>query len=721
MIAESRLLEDESLVAEMRKRRNSSWTVCKTYVFIGIFITFVALYQIMVLAEPQERHRDFRNTLRQTFDTEAQFPLKDVNSIPALWNYFNHTLFPAIMVAEVVGDSSLTLDRVLTATSLESARLDLFGTQLIGSRVLIRTFRVTKNSNCMVDHTFVSELETKTYDCYPAYSEATKSEADFGRGRKVFQYGRPESLSSMNVTSINGAFPELRGKISNYIGNGFLMTFGAGTLAESSAQLDFALEKQFVDLATRAVAVEFNAWNPNEGFIGVVRILFERSLAGKWENSFTLDVISERYLTLTFDAVMVVELLVCLLVCVYIGEEMSELCIRKSDYLNDGWNVVDWANLIMLLIFMGLRGTCFVYGNGVMETLMGDTYIDLSFFAYYVDAARNINAFNTIFVALKIIKIVTFIPYVQTLIWTLRNSWKFFVSYAVIYLSVFVGFSLAYNVGFGEKFQELSSFRGASLFLARSFLGDVDLTAVYESSRGLGGLLISLFIAVMYFLCMNLFFGIMISALAEAKLKLALTSDATFEKWKRSVAKQLSTMEHIMFTEFGMDRYFPRWAARRRKTADRKYAIQEEKMQQEAEATLSLSVNDGGPSSLHCGRTKKKRNKAAKGEIVLATVSDSSSDSEVDLGPLSKSAINRRKRLELLGQVQRVSEPELYFTTIQHLATGLQERGESIQEIITSEMKELTHLCAGVHVVLEVLVRRSNEMHEQQTSFLRGC
>eukprot|EP00397_Hematodinium_sp_SG-2012_P009542 GEMP01009630.1.p1 GENE.GEMP01009630.1~~GEMP01009630.1.p1 ORF type:complete len:735 (+),score=95.94 GEMP01009630.1:46-2205(+) len=719
MLSECKLLEDESLVAELRKRRNSIWNNVKNAVRMLVFIVFVILYAFMVLAEPHHRHRDFRETMRGTFDTSAVVPINNVDSIPGLWSYFNHTLLPSIMHARITEDSTITFDKILTGKTLQSARFDEFGTQLIGSSILVRTFRVKfrpfrveDGIGCRVDPTFIGH-----YVCYPPYSEDTKSTANFGRGKKVFQFGTPDVAASLNVTSTD--FPSVHGQVAEYSGAGFLMTF-SGTLDDVSKQLDFAIDRQFVDLSTRAVMIEFNSWAPNEGFIGVVRIMFEISVSGNWVNTFNLDVIGERYLEPTFDSLMVVELFMVLFLFYYLAEEFAELLIKKSSYLKDGWNLVDWANLVMLMIFVLFRVQCFANAGGVMNQLNGTMYTDLSLFANYVTKARNVNAFNTVLVALKVVKYVSFIPYVTTLIWTLRSSWKFFVSFVVIYLSVFIGFSLAYNIGFGEKFAELSSFSDANLFLARSFAGDVDLTQVYESSPGLGGILIIMFIAVMYFLCMNLFYSIMISALGEAKIKLAITGD---DQWKKFITKSVSEVENFLINELEFDKkigqLFPKWAARRQEAVNKREAMKYEQKQKALEATIQLNINDGGPSSLHCGRIRKKRREPS-GQIALANIVDSSSDSEVDLGPLSKTELNRRKRQELQINVPRASEPEIYFQAIEHMAAGLEKRGEAIQDSIVSEMRDLQRICASIHVVLEVLVRRSQDINSQQANYLRA-
>lgn len=296
---------------------------------------------------------------------------------------------------------------------------------------------------------------------------------------------------------------------------------------------------------------------------------------------------------------------------------------------------------------------------------------------------------------------------------TLGNSWHLFLAFIVIYISVFIGFSLAYSIGFGEKFPELATFRNSNLYLARSYAGDVDLTSVYESSPGLGGLLIVLFIAVMYFLCMNLLYGIILVAFEESKLHLQLTSPEPFStKFIKKMRLWWEDTQRLMIDEWGWDRYMPRFLAKYfRRLIDKRNG----KDADAKDDCVLLTINDGGPCSPHSGRQRKMK-PVSKKEVK----EDSSSDSEEDLGPLSQSSIRKRKRMELHGDVPTMKEPELFLLAIQHLSSGLQERGCAIQSTLTNEMAELTNICANIHAVVDVIGRRSFDLHTQQQSFLHA-
>merc|ERR1719281_1693912 len=117
---------------------------------------------------------------------------------------------------------------------------------------------------------------------------------------------------------------------------------------------------------------------------------------------------------------------------------------------------------------------------GVRELTDPYHFTNLQGVANNIRTVRQINAFNAVLIWLKTIKYINFIPYVTTLIWTIRMSWQMLVSFIFIFATTFVGFVIAYNVGFGNSFGFLSNFWKCLIFLMRSFINDVDMTVVYD-------------------------------------------------------------------------------------------------------------------------------------------------------------------------------------------------------------------------------------------------
>merc|ERR1711959_266950 len=107
--------------------------------------------------------------------------------------------------------------------------------------------------------------------------------------------------------------------------------------------------------------------------------------------------------------------------------------------------------------------------------------------------ARTINAFNAVLIWAKVVKYIGFMPYIKTLLVTIETCWKQFMSFLFMFLIIFLAFVIAYTIGFGETIRELSTTGATGVYLARSFLGDIDLTNVYLEAPIFGAFLILFF------------------------------------------------------------------------------------------------------------------------------------------------------------------------------------------------------------------------------------
>merc|ERR1719456_1805344 len=94
-----------------------------------------------------------------------------------------------------------------------------------------------------------------------------------------------------------------------------------------------------------------------------------------------------------------------------------------------------------------------------------------------------------------------------------------FFAFLLMFCCAFMGFVVSYNVGFGDKILELSSFTGAMIYLCRAFLGDVDMLPVYRVSPLFGALLILLFYVGIMMVALNVFFSILVHSMHDAKFK----------------------------------------------------------------------------------------------------------------------------------------------------------------------------------------------------------
>jgi hypothetical protein len=224
------------------------------------------------------------------------------------------------------------------------------------------------------------------------------------------------------------------------------------------------------------------------------------------------------------DMVAIVgEFLLALFVLFYVAEEFTEFSITWRKYFLDPWNIMDWANLGLLIGFIVMRVMVWLAAAGIdlgsQELMDEDHYTPMQGIAERLIMARTINSFNAVFIYAKVVKYIAFMPYIKDLVVTLECCWKQYLSFMFMFGIIYNAFSFSFCIGFGEKIREYGKISSTNVYMARSFLGDINLSMIYKEDPVFGAILILAFMLVVYFLLMNVFFAILLSALDDSKGK----------------------------------------------------------------------------------------------------------------------------------------------------------------------------------------------------------
>merc|ERR1719191_955415 len=176
------------------------------------------------------------------------------------------------------------------------------------------------------------------------------------------------------------------------------------------------------------------------------------------------------------------------------------------------------------------------------------------------------------------------------------------LAFALVFFMSFVAFMLAYRVGFGDRFMELSTVWKSFFFLSRSFVGSVSIADVYQSAPVLGFALIVLFVIVICFIVMNVFAATMITALANAHERQQAMVSVGGSSWDRLKQKFKDAKEEA-YKEWDVARttrkYCPGLYARQKKKKQAEEARQKMRdlnsaKQKEIEADMQRSGAGGG-------------------------------------------------------------------------------------------------------------------------------
>ncbi|CAJ1460007.1 unnamed protein product [Effrenium voratum] len=504
------------------------------------FFLFLLTFSLAMLVNQSVATSRLSDHIRMKMNP-THYPITRITDVHTLYDYLEEVFIPAIY--------KNTTDIQLAESISPHLRPIDIANRLLGT-VRLRQVRVDLQQNCQVLPLF----EQYTVSCYPNYSPGTASKMAFGPLER-FTY-------SEDMAGIDYA-----GSLGSYTSNGFmqLLASNATLAAQQIAQLR---ADGFLDAATRAFFAEFNIWNSNVGLYAVVNFVVEFGASGGTAQQIEITTMTERVLTVGglgtgmdwFAFVLLI--LVMFFVVQFIFEEVQELYGSWRTYFFDAWNLLDWANMILLLVGFTMRMLLFsdaANANVGIEQLSNkESFQNISALASVATTVRVLNAFNCVLLWGKVTKYLRHLPLVKGLIRTVWNAFDLFVPFLIMFCVGMVGFVMAFNVGFGDKVAELSNFSTSVVYLCRAFLKDVQLMPVYDITPLFGAGLILLFYLNMIAVGLALMFAMMADALFIAKYSKEMeTKVAEQAFWHEDEPMEEVYRTVSGFTQRMMIKFFP--------------------------------------------------------------------------------------------------------------------------------------------------------------------
>jgi len=767
------ILADEERVHDLLRQKTGPWAFIKSALALLTFVFFVMLLTLLALGEPLAQHRSFDQYLRQRFDTHAAFPLDKVVTIEDFWDYTNRSLMPALFGNDtrIYYYPDYVVPKMLP---IEASSNRLLGV------LRIRSNRVLPNAGCKIGTIFSPFFPS----CYGPFSLESEEKEDYGpdadEGGQQFKYqtltGEPHS-----------------GTLSEYSPNGYAEVVQANH-STTVQRLAFLQANDWIGPSTRMLTLEFTVLNFNLGIFGVCKITFEIAPSGDWMHTFDIEVLVPRNLSILGNnttrewLLLIGEAFLVLFVIYYLIEEFSEFGdwevgkTRKNRFLRkipgirwgyflDGWNLLDLTNLALIIAVFAIKMMTITKASNIFAQTFSSvqTFTNLLSVAKSVREVRLMNAFNVMVTWVKVVKYITFIPYIQTFMFMIRLAWQSLVSFGFILLTIFIGFAIAYSVAFGERYNEFKTVWASLAFLVRTLIGNANMSIVNESSPEFGGMLIFIFVLGVNFIGLNLFYAIMISALAEAKADEELDEGEEFNSTVARAAGFGVSFAKWVNLEGQYKLVFPGLHSRQGTWKDKAAALEQERddfVESKALLKMQQSSSGGGnlgPSDPSFGRRPKRK----PGTTQVDSDSDSGSCSEPDLGPLKKQEqVDRARpfgertagrgsmtggRNTLLGSsmggggrdsmaggggyrrqpskqstqggmddaAQRAGDDcELMMKAARHVTRGLNDRCTGARGIVVDEMRESRQVLKGISEIVEVIAARAQDLTIQQNTLL---
>merc|ERR1719197_808229 len=177
--------------------------------------------------------------------------------------------------------------------------------------------------------------------------------------------------------------------------------------------------------------------------------------------------------------------------------------------------------MLLLIIAFVFRIMVFVdagsAGLGEPQLENADTWTSIRGLVSKAELVRLLHSFNAVLLWGKCSKYLKHLPIVKVLVKTIWNAFRLFLPLMMMFTIALIGFTMAYNVGFGDKIQELTTFTRTIVYLTRSFLRDVKLMPVYYITPVFGAFLILLFYVMLVLVGVQVLFAIVTDAMYRSK------------------------------------------------------------------------------------------------------------------------------------------------------------------------------------------------------------
>lgn len=417
---------------------------------------------------------------------------------------------------------------------------------LLGS-IRIRQLRVERNKGC-----HVSQLFGHAYpDCFGPYGSEQRSTVAYAP-----RYA-PSYLSSCYVWQNEEKTKQgaLLGDQSTYGGDGFMFELPVHR-SEASVMLSDLREWHWIDRATRAIVLELTTLNVNVDKIVNTRILFEFGPTGSIQATVRSKAASIFFFTpslkpgrdllvFLFQILMLITFLMyCILIsCVmyktcggFLGERpFSKMCkagCKKSlsflgnmliHYYRYGWNIVDLFIIILFWIHAAYRME--MYAAKSREPMLAPTvighpekFMPFSHLMAKLEYSTNALAVLLIFAWVKLFKYLCMSSYFRMLVRILERCAVKLCVFLVLLLFLFIGFAVAFSVIMGSHDPKFATVPGSFLLLCFYLTDGYDVVPEWfdPGREQLMPVVFVMYIAVIYFVLMNIFLAIVLDVYATA-------------------------------------------------------------------------------------------------------------------------------------------------------------------------------------------------------------
>lgn len=502
-------IEEAEKKAQRREAiRQENLTLCSN---IMVFLLYIGIFTLAMFLESSDTSSRFADHIRAMLEGGGsehhdKMVMVRIGNTDDVYSFLEQTFIPSLWANNTDTNQAHEISKSLHPIDVSN--------RMIGSARL-RQVKVNSAGGCQVDPIFMEYM----ISCNPLFQPGGL----FGGGNEATDEFGPDGVFKHSADPLGTGYS---GSMGAYPSGGYMALLSTNqTTARNTIKM--LKEENFLGLQTRAVFIDFTVWNSNLGVYAVCRVASEFGPTGTVTSYMEISILTEQMLkpgghgTAKDWCAFFGVIIIMGFVIYFLAEEAQELYASKLTYFMDGWNVLDWINMLLLIVAFIER--CMVYAEasgaqiGVAQLENPDKFSSVRGLASKAELVRLLHSFNAVLLWGKCVKYFKHLPIIKELVKTVWDAFSLFVPLMTMFIIALLGFTMAYNIGFGDKIQELTTFTRSIIYLSRAFIRDVKLIPVYYITPIFGAFLILLFYVMLCLVGVQVLFAVMADAMYREK------------------------------------------------------------------------------------------------------------------------------------------------------------------------------------------------------------
>ncbi|CAH1794576.1 unnamed protein product [Owenia fusiformis] len=489
---------------------------CVVYA-VFLLVLFFLSYQAKSMAG-----FEYANVLKNQFvDTGSD--LTGISRPDQFWSWCRKTLVPGLFAEKWYNDRRLTWRESIAMGDRETFRVGV---------ARIRQARV-KDDTCVIDKNFRSVI----HHCRDSYSwtdDDTKAYLPGWKPPENFTDEQTEELEDREDTpwvyqnSVRLRNAPYMGTLHVYKGGGYVHNLGL-TAERSHKVIDELEEKEWVDVNTRAVFVEFTVYNANVNLFASVILLVEFMSTGAAIPRSEIKVFRLYGFVGSWGVVVLFFNIVFLVFVTYFIYHMIKLLRKeKLKYFKDFWNFLEFGTLVSSIVAIAMYAMKTVMGNLAMSALLESgkkDYVNFVSIAAWDELYQAVVGIIVFFSTLKFIKMLQFNKNMCMLGDTVKLAVKDLKMFCITFFIYFFAFCLWGYTLFGTQLPNYGTFVGCIEALFAFSLGSFDFYEFRDANPFYGPIFFFLFVGIVYIGLMGMFLTIIGEAFSKVKEDSSLQSN----------------------------------------------------------------------------------------------------------------------------------------------------------------------------------------------------